>query len=295
VKIRFWGVRGSIPSPGPGTVRYGGNTTCIELETDDGRTIIFDAGTGIYPLAQSLLGRMPLACTIFITHTHWDHIQGLPFFVPLFVPGNSVQIFGGFNPVLQRGIGEVLSRQMEYSYFPVREAELKAVMEYGSLGEGQSVEIGATRVTAVLMNHTVLNFGYRIDCGDRSLFFTGDHEPPYNIYGPGDETYAEYGKLIDQKNDAILSAIRGVDILIADGSYTALEYPAKMGWGHGTGESCVAMALQAGVKALWLTHHEPLRSDDELDRIGARLRQDPVVQESSLRLGIAQEGIELTL
>jgi len=294
VKIRFWGVRGSIPSPGPKTLRYGGNTTCIEVETDDGWTIILDAGTGIYPLSQDLLNKMPLDCSIFITHTHWDHIQGLPFFVPLFIPGNSIRIYGGSDPVLQRDIGDVLSRQMEYSYFPVREAELKARMEYGSLCERQTVDIGSAKVTAVLMNHTVLNFGYRIDCNGKSLFFTGDHEPLYNIYCPGDDSHAGYENFISMKNAMLDDVIRGVDVLIADAAYTDEEYPAKRGWGHGTFDTCVGMAAKAGVKALWLTHHEPLRNDDELDHIGESLLRRHAVRDRMFSLGIAYEGLEFS-
>ena len=290
MKIRFWGVRGSIPSPGRKTVRYGGNTTCIEVETDDGQTIILDAGTGIVPLAQSFLKRLPLSCSIFITHTHWDHIQGLPFFVPIFIPGNQIRIYGAFDPVLQREIGDVLVRQMEYCYFPVREAELKADIQYSSLYERQTLEIGSARVTNIVMNHTVLNFGYRIDCNGKSIFFTGDNEPLYNIYQPGDDYYAEYDNLISRKNVMLADFIRGVDVLIADSAYTEQEYPAKKGWGHGTYNSCIDMAKNAGAKALYLTHHEPLRSDDELDGI-----QKKMSEIEALPVCIAHEGLEITL
>ena len=295
MKIRFWGVRGSIPSPGPRTVRYGGNTTCIEVETDDGQTIILDAGTGIYPLSQVLLWKMPVCCSIFITHTHWDHIQGLPFFVPFFIPVNSIRIYGGFDPVLQRDIGEVLSRQMEYCFFPVREAELKADIQYRPLYEKQTVEIGSAKVTNIVMNHTVLNFGYRIDCNGKSLFFTGDHEKLYNIYESGDDSYLEYENLISLKNVMVADFIRGVDILIADSAYTEREYPAKKGWGHSTHDMCVDMAREAGVKALYLTHHEPLRDDDELDQIERHLRGKYSGANEALALSIAYEGLEISL
>jgi len=271
LKIRFWGVRGSIPSPGRKTVKFGGNTTCIEVETDDGRTIIFDAGTGIHPLSEHLLKKLPVSCSIFITHTHWDHIQGLPFFMPIFIPMNHIDIYGAADPVRQRDIGDVLSRQMEHCYFPVRETELKADIQYRSLCEGQTVAIGSARVTNIFMNHTVLNFGYRIDCNGKSLFFTGDHERLYNIYQPGDNDYAEYDHLISRKNAMLADFIRGVDILIADSMYTVQEYPAKKGWGHGTYDSCIDMAKSVGARALYLTHHEPLRSDGELDRIQKEL------------------------
>jgi phosphoribosyl 1,2-cyclic phosphodiesterase len=290
LKIRFWGVRGSIPSPGRKTLRYGGNTTCIEVEADDGQTIIFDAGTGIYPLSQSLLKKLPLSCSIFMTHTHWDHIQGLPFFVPFFIPLNHIDIYGAFDPILQRNIGDVLNRQLEYCYFPVREAELKADIQYSSLYEGQTVEIGSARITNIFMNHTVLNFGYRIDCNGKRLFFTGDNEWLYNIYQPEDDYYTVYDNLISRKNAILTDFIRGVDVMIADSTYTEQEYPAKKGWGHGTHHSCVDMAKIVGAGALYLTHHDPLRSDDELDDIQKQLSK---IQ--AFPVCIAHEGLEITL
>jgi phosphoribosyl 1,2-cyclic phosphodiesterase len=295
VKIRFWGVRGSIPSPGPKTIRYGGNTTCIEVETDDGQTIILDAGTGIHALAQSLLKKLPLSCSIFLTHTHWDHIQGLPFFIPIFIPMNQIKIYGAFDPVLQRDIRDVLSRQMEYCYFPVREAELKADLHYSSLAEGQTLEIGSAKVTNIIMNHTVINFGYRIECNGKSVFFTGDHEPLYNIYHPGDDYFEEYENLITQKNALLADFIGGVDMLIADSAYTEQEYPAKKGWGHGTYDKCREMAAKAGAKALYFTHHEPQRSDEELDDIQARLNKTYSDVPAAVPCRIASEGLEIVL
>jgi phosphoribosyl 1,2-cyclic phosphodiesterase len=127
MKVRFWGVRGSIASPGPNTVRYGGNTTCIEIRTDDNELIILDAGTGIFPLSQTLLAELPLTANVLITHSHWDHIQGLPFFIPNFIPGNTLRLHGAFDPVSGKGVEQVMSVQLQYSYFPVREAEMKAL------------------------------------------------------------------------------------------------------------------------------------------------------------------------
>ena len=127
MKVRFWGVRGSIASPGPRTVRYGGNTTCIEVRTDDNTLIVLDGGTGIFQLAQTLFKEMPLTSHVFITHTHWDHIQGLPFFIPLFVPGNTVRVHGAYDIVADCGIEQVMNVQLQYSYFPVRDGGARAV------------------------------------------------------------------------------------------------------------------------------------------------------------------------
>jgi phosphoribosyl 1,2-cyclic phosphodiesterase len=295
MKIRFWGVRGSIPTPGPHTVKYGGNTTCIEIRTDDGQLIILDAGTGIFALSQSLLGEMPLTANVFITHTHWDHIHGLPFFIPVFVPGNTLRLHGAFDPISGRGIEQIMDVQLQYSYFPVREAEMKARIEYETLMPEQSVRIGETTVTPTLLNHPVINFGYRVECNGKSLFFTGDHEPHYNIYAPGDEGFEEYQALIEDKEKAIIAAMRGVDVLIADSSYTVEEYPAKKGWGHGTFDSSIALAHRAGARMVYCTHHEPTRNDDALEREFAQALTRHPRREGDPEIRLAREGEEMEL
>jgi len=289
MKLRFWGVRGSIPSPGPKTVRYGGNTTCLEVWTDDDELIILDAGTGIFPLAQTLLEKMPVHAHIFNTHSHWDHIQGLPFFIPLFVPGNQVSIYGASDPVTGRNIEEILHVQLQYRFFPIRECELNAQIEYISLKEGEQVSVGNALVTPVLMNHPVVNFGYRIDHGGKSLFFTGDHEPSYNIYEPEDDEYAMYQALIEQKNGSILKSMRNVDVLVADSSYTEAEYPAKKGWGHGTFDTCMQMAENTRAGQLFLTHHEPTRDDEALEAVFSESLGKRTVQGCEIEL--AREGV----
>lgn len=295
MKIRFWGVRGSIPTPGPQTVKYGGNTTCIEIRTDDGQLIILDAGTGIFTLSQSLLKEMPLTANVFITHTHWDHIHGLPFFIPVFVPGNTLRLHGAFDPISGRGIEQIMDVQLQYSYFPVREAEMKARIEYETLMPEQSVRIGETTVTPTLLNHPVINFGYRVECNGKSLFFTGDHEPHYNIYAPDDEGFEEYQALIEDKENSIIAAMRGVDVLIADSSYTVEEYPAKKGWGHGTFDSSIEMARQAGVRIVYCTHHEPTRHDAALEREFAKVLARHPRREGDPEIRLACEGEEIEL
>ena len=295
MKIKFWGVRGSIPCPGPKTLRYGGNTTCIEIRTDDNELIILDAGTGIYPLAQNLLKEMPFTCHLFITHTHWDHIQGLPFFIPHFVQGNTMRIHGAFDPIGGRNIGETLSRQMEYCFYPVREPELKAKIEYFTLKERDTVLVGTTKVSNILMNHPVLNFGYKIECNGKSIFFTGDHEQLYNIYDLEDSDYQEYGNFMAQKNQAIVEFIQGCDVLIADTSYTIEDYPIKKGWGHGTFDGNMKMARAAGVKTMFFTHHDPTRSDDNLEKVFKEaLDRSPKKQGDPVYL-LAKEGLEFEI
>ena len=269
MKVKFWGVRGSIASPGPNTVRYGGNTTCIEIRTDNNELIILDAGTGIFPLSQTLLKELPVTANVLITHSHWDHIQGLPFFVPNFIAGNTLRLHGAYDSVSGKGIEQVMAVQLQYSYFPVREEEMKARIEYVTLAPDQSIQIGNAIVTPFMMSHPVVDFGYRIEAEGKSLFFTGDHEPPYNIYAPEDAGYAACQLEVEARNDYLIGAMQGVDVLITDASYTEAEYPAKKGWGHGTYQSSIQYAKKAGVKNLFCTHHEPSRSDDALEAVFA--------------------------
>jgi phosphoribosyl 1,2-cyclic phosphodiesterase len=293
MKIKFWGVRGSIPSPGPKTQRYGGNTTCIEVRTDDNELIILDGGTGIFTFAQELLKELPVTAHIFNTHSHWDHIQGLPFFIPIFIPGNTIHLYGAFDPISGAGPERIMNIQMQYSYFPVREAEMRSRIHYVTVMPHELVKIGNTNITPTLLNHPVVNLGYRIDCNGKSIFFTGDHEPHYNIYEPGEDSYADYQALIEEQKASILQAMKGVDILIADSSYTEAEYPSKKGWGHGTFDSCIEMAKSAGAKILYCTHHEPTRSDDDLEKVFAEAvaRNDC----TGLDVRLAREGDEVTI
>ena len=295
MKIKFWGVRGSIPVPGPHTAKYGGNTTCIEIRTDDNQLIILDGGTGIFQLSQTLLAEMPLTANVFITHSHWDHIQGLPFFIPIFIPGNRLLLHGARDFVSGRGVEQVMDVQLQYSFFPIREAELKASIEYSAISPGQVVQIGAATVTAVLLNHPVINLGYRVDSNGKSVFFTGDHEPYYNIYDPSDESFQKYQALIEEKQQAILEVLRGVDVLIADSSYTAEEYPAKQGWGHGNYDSSINLAQQAGAKILYCTHHEPTRSDAALEQAFEKALTRYPRQQGAPEYRLAREGEEIEI
>ena len=293
MKFKFWGVRGSIPTPGPQTVKYGGNTTCIEIRTNRGDLIILDAGTGIHALAQTLLKDMPIAAHIFITHTHWDHIQGLPFFLPIFFKDNRITIYGGRDPVTDESINRALSTQLQYSYFPIHEAHLKARVDYQTVINGEAVCIGSARITPTILNHPVLNFGYRIDCDGRSLFFTGDFEIPLNLHQPGKPYHASFQAALDAKHREVVRAMQDVDALIVDSSYTDQEYANRQGWGHGTHRSAIKLALEAHAKRLFLTHHEPTRTDAELDRIHRELRDEH--PHFGDRIFIAREGEEVLL
>ena len=295
MKFRFWGVRGSIPSPGPRTARYGGNTTCIEVCTDNDTLIILDGGTGIFALAQNLLQRLPVRANIFITHSHWDHIHGLPFFTPLFIRGSRVRLHGAVDPVTGNGIEHVMGVQLQNSYFPVSEAQMDATIEYQTLQFDQPITVGDAVVSNVVMNHPVTNLGYRISCNGKSVFFTGDHEPFYNIYAQEDPQYPHYQAYMEQRQSAIDAAMHGVDALIVDCSYTREEYPAKRGWGHGTFDAALDTAVRVGAKALYCTHHEPTRSDNELEAVFAEVmaRHEPLPH--GLKVHLAYEGLQVEL
>lgn len=290
MKIRFWGVRGSIASPGPHTVRYGGNTTCIEIRTDQNELIIIDAGTGIFPLSQTLLNELPVTAHVLLTHSHWDHIQGLPFFMPNFIPGNTMRLYGAFDPVSGKGVEQVMSVQLQHSYFPVREEEMKARIDYVTLAPEQSIRIGSATITPYRMNHPVVDFGYRIEENGKSVFFTGDHEPMYNPHAPHEPGFAHHQSLVEAQADYLRRAMQGVDVLIADCSYTSDEYPAKQGWGHGTYHSSIEYAKNAGAKVLYCTHHEPTRSDDALEQVFRQALTDHPHRPGDPDYRLAREG-----
>ncbi|WP_319467729.1 MBL fold metallo-hydrolase [uncultured Pseudodesulfovibrio sp.] len=288
MRFRFRGTRGSLAAPGAGTVKYGGNTTCIEVRSDADDLIILDAGTGIRELGIELAASMPVKCHLFVSHTHWDHIQGLPFFIPMFVPGNELIIYGPPDPLTMTGIEAVLAKQMEYPHFPVRVAELQADISYDTLSDGQTVDLGFATVSTLLMNHPAMDFGSKVRCDGKTLFFTGDHEPFYNIYQPGEEDYDDYEKIVQERNQGIVEFLRDVDVLIADAQYSEEEYPMKQGWGHSTFERTLALAQEAGVGKVYLTHHETTRTDEQIDAILARLQDE--WKDSGVNFDMAREG-----
>lgn len=295
MKVTFWGVRGSIASPGPATVRYGGNTTCIEIRTNDNDVLILDAGTGLFPLSSTLAAQHPVTSNILITHSHWDHIQGLPFFVPNFIEGNSLRLYGPPDPSSHKGIEHVLDVQLQHSYFPVLESEMKSRIEYITLKPGQIVHVGSAKVTPHPMSHPVLTYGYRIEADGQSVFFTGDHEAPEGLLNPAHPDFEQQSQDAQQRRRKLVAAMSGVDVLIADCSYTAGEYPAKRGWGHGTFQTSIDYAKQAGAKVLFCTHHEPTRSDDQLEAVFAQVQLDNPHQVGDPQYFLAREGYTFDL
>lgn len=282
VHVQFWGVRGSIPTPGPETVRYGGNTSCVTVEGGDGKVYIFDAGSGIRPLGIALVGagRLPVEAYVFITHTHWDHIQGLPFFVPSFIPGNTVHLHG--SPGDSWNLEEAISGQMAQQYFPVSMDMLAAELSFTHVEPGEFTAGNATVRTAAL-NHGGSAIGYRLELSGCSVAYVTDDEP---LGGPNDLT----------PNPESLTLARGADLLIHDCQFTIKEYrEGKEGWGHSPLDYVVRFAVEARVRRLVLFHHDPMHNDMFIDRMVAEARMMAAKQGAGLTISAASEGTGLDL
>ncbi len=279
MKIKFWGVRGSIPCPGPHTMKYGGNTLCLELRFDGlERLIIIDAGTGLRELGQYIvandLHKGSIRAEIFVTHTHWDHIQGFPYFIPIYIPGTKLKVYG---PVTyeEDSLQNVLGGQWVYRYFPVRQAELVSEIEYIDLKEC-SLDLGdGIRITTKYLNHPLLCLGYRFEYRGKVFCTAFDTEPFQNVFcaDPDDPSYdeamfLEAEQAVREENHRVEEFFSGADLLISDTQYTQEEYDSsKVGWGHSSIEHAIAAAKRSGVKRLALFHHEPMRTDIQIDEL----------------------------
>jgi phosphoribosyl 1,2-cyclic phosphodiesterase len=298
-KIRIWGDRGSIPCPGPDTVIFGGNTSCLELRFGD-RLIIIDAGSGIRQLGDYLMKndikRGPIDTDIFLTHTHWDHIMGFPMFTPIYVPGTKLRIRG---PVTyeEDTLDRVVGNQLSYRYWPVRQSELAAQIEYGQLKQ-TTLDLGdGVKLRTKYLNHPVLCLGYRFEFEGKSIVTIYDHEPFRNVFptDPSDPDYeadaAKEGEAAaTEENEKILQFMSGADLLVHDTQYTSKEYlQSKIGWGHTSFEHAVNAADKAGVKRLLMFHHDPNRTDAELAVLEKRF-QEAIKGKTALRIEMAREG-----
>src|SRR5215467_13850987 len=285
--VRFWGTRGSLAKPGRITLRHGGNTSCVEVRGDDGALIALDCGTGAHGLGQALLSAGP-RCDghLMITHTHWDHIQGFPFFAPLFVPGNTWDIYapGALGLQLER----TLAGQMEYNYFPVTLAQLAATIRFHDIAEGEFA-IGEMRVTTQYLNHPTLTLGYRLQSGGNAVVYSVDHEP----HAPNPAARAEGEPPRHKEDQRHIDFLADADLVIHDSQYTIAEYQEKTGWGHTPAEWAVDYAVAARAKRLALTHHDPLRDDEAVDRVVEMCRRRASAAGSRLEVFAAAEGQEL--
>jgi CheY-like chemotaxis protein/phosphoribosyl 1,2-cyclic phosphodiesterase len=267
MRIRFWGTRGSIPKPGPATVRYGGNTSCVEVRLDD-TLIVLDCGTGAHELGQQILASSPgpVRGHLLITHTHWDHIQGFPFFAPLFVRGAEWDIYAPRQ--LGRTLEEILGGQMQRTYFPVPIGELAATIRYHELTEGM-FELDAVRVSTRYLNHPAPALGYRLEANGVSVVYATDHEP-HSRHHP--DARGEAAR-VHREDERHIEFLAGADLLIHDSTYTLDEYPTKLSWGHTPAEWAVDFAVAAKARRLALFHHDPSRTDRAIDDLLVRCRQ----------------------
>lgn len=289
MQLRFWGTRGSIPSPGAATVRYGGNTPCTELRTSAGHLVILDAGTGIRDLGRSLLQRadgQPVVGDIFLTHAHWDHIQGLPFFAPIFQRGNHFTIWGSAS--LETSIDRVVRDQMSPVVFPVTFDELDAAVDFREIRPG-TLHANGVLVSAFDVRHPGGALGYRIAdpaSPERSLVYISDNEL-------GDA--AKYPQSPATWRRELVEWMRGASVLVHDATYSPEEYDQHRGWGHSTDFESVDLALEAGVQTLVLFHHRPERRDDDVDARVAATRERVRARGAALDVVAAAEGLTLTV
>lgn len=280
LKATCWGTRGSIPSPGHATAHFGGNTSCLELRTDDSRCFVFDAGTGIRPLGRRLQsegGRMRV--DLFLTHFHWDHIQGIPFFAPFYNPATDVCIHGAQQG--DRPIESIFRAQLQPIYFPIPFEALEASMSFRHLEEGPWSN-GDVTVDAMRVRHPADTYGYRIRSGGLTVAYIPDNELIGSEYPVGPDWY---DRLVDFVGDA--------DVLFHDAMFTDAEYGGRVGWGHSTFTQAAELAKRAGVKRLYFFHHAPDRSDAELLEILGDVSERVLGSDTRLELSVATEGDEL--
>lgn len=281
MKVKFWGTRGSIPTPGPATLKYGGNTSCVEIRTADNTIIILDAGSGIRELGKHLIASSngPVEGHIMFSHTHWDHIQGFPFFGPAFMPGNRFTLYGA--TTLEKGLEAALAGQMEHTYFPVRLDQLAANIYFKEFDEG-SLQVGSATVSHYYLNHPSVCLGYRIDADGASVVYATDTEP---VSESLDNDYER----------GLIEFARGADLLIHDAMYTYEEFQKKHGWGHSYPEYVVKIAEACGAKRLELFHHDPEHNDEVIRSFEEMCRRKAKEDGADMEVFGAQEGLEIWL
>ena len=283
--VRFWGTRGSIAAPGERTARFGGNTSCTELRTPDGAVIVLDCGTGARELGLHLTQTLkpPIHLHLFIGHTHWDHIQGFPFFVPAFIPGVELNVYAPLG--FQQSLEEAMAGQMEYSYFPVKLRDLRSRIHFTELEEG-FFRVSDVLVETQYLNHTAPTIAYRITGGGTTIAYVTDHEPFWKLedgllHHPGDQRHVAF--------------MRDADLVIHDAQYSEDEYRQRVGWGHSTIDYAVDVAMAAGARRVALFHHDPTHDDATLGRLEAAAKERARAAGSTIEVFAAREGMELTL
>jgi len=277
--VDFWGVRGSVPSPGPTTIRYGGNTSCVSITADD-KILILDAGTGIRNLGSAIISKPDLEIFVIVTHSHWDHIQGFPFFTPIYQPNRPVHMF----PTLHKKnvVLASLIDQMDGAHFPITPDQVPSNFNFVTENPLEFLGSNGFHLEMVPMNHPGKAFGYKITINDKIICYFTDNEidPPY-------EKSIELNELTNQ--------CRNADILIHDAQYTEDDMPLKHGWGHSLISQVTELGKSAEVKNLVYYHHDPERTDDLLDKELEKAAKTLKENGSSVQPYFAYEGLKLTL
>lgn len=297
-QVRLWGVRGSIPVPGPSTLRYGGNTSCLEVRAD-GEIIVLDAGSGIRALGNELEREFQserIRITLLSTHAHWDHIQGLPFFLPAYHEKNALRLLGYKG--VGGGFGAILSRQMAVPFFPVRLRDLPCELSIEEL-TAMEFSVGKVRVCSRFVNHPGNCVGYRLFTSTGSVSFVPDHEPyeyrKLHAEGCIRATPEQARKFAIIERAKLVDFLQGSDVLFLDAQYTDEEYQQHIGWGHGSLTSAVDLAVDAKVSKLRLFHHDPNHDDAMVDSMVEKAREMARDRQSAVDVDGAREGTEILL
>ncbi len=296
MRIKFWGARGSISTPGKSTVRYGGNTPCVEVRLPDDELIILDAGTGIRNLGESLIeGGESIKAYILVSHPHWDHIQGFPFFKPAFVSGNELTIVGGETDTVT--LQKMIADQMNKIYFPIQLNELKAKLKFRRVQE-EEISVYDAQVKTIYVNHPTFAMGYRITHGGKSLVYISDNEPfdrkvARDIRNVEKKIVEKYDRIKGDPNQRIFDFVRNADVLIHDTTYTPEEYVDRVGWGHSHYLFTLKVAAEGNVKRLVLFHHDPAHDDDKVDDILKKCKKEIQSRKYKFDCLAAAEGMEI--
>ena len=280
IELTFWGTRGSIPAPGKDKSRYGGNTSCIEINLPDHELIILDAGTGIRELGNSLMLRNEkVRAHIFISHYHWDHIQGLPFFAPAYHAGNSLTIWGPEHPEFP--LNKILSSQMESIHFPVESSSLSANITFKKLSP-KNYFFSDTELKILRTNHPGINFSYSFTFNKRRFIYMTDNELLPKV--------AKAKSHIAYEREDFIRFIHGADILIHDAQFSDMDYIKKKGWGHSPWREAAKLAAESEVKHFVLFHHDPNHSDGIIDSFVKECKEELKKMRTSIKCSGAMEG-----
>ncbi len=296
MKAKFWGTRGSIPTPGKDTVRYGGNTPCVEVRLQEDQLVIFDAGTGIRGLGDELMATgESVNAFLAISHPHWDHIHGFPFFKPAFISGNEFTILGAQSKDVT--LRKMISTQMDKVYFPIQLNELKAKIRFRPVKEG-TIPIFDASLASIYVNHPALSLGYRLNADGHSFVYISDNEPfdrevAKSLKNVDKNVVARYMSVKGDPNSRVWEFARNADVLVHDTTYTPEEYVNHVGWGHSHYLFSLKLAHEAGVKRLVLFHHDQMHSDEKVDEIVQKCMKEIKTRNYRFECVAAAEGMEL--